>query len=150
MSAIGSRHASCVVTLTRLLSAAVGESALVSVQNPLRLGPYSEPQPDLLLLRARPDAYAASHPVSDDVLLLIEVSDTSLPFDRDVKLPLYAGAGVPEVWIIDLQSDRIEVHRRPVGEAYSEVETVTEAPVRPVAMPELELDPREILPPGRG
>ena len=78
---------------------------MVTVQNPLRVGARSEPVPDLLLLKPRSDFYRERHPMPEDVLLLVEVSDTTLSYDRDVKLPLYAQSGVPEVWIVAVKAD---------------------------------------------
>jgi Uma2 family endonuclease len=100
MTAIGTRHFSCVNRLNRLLVMHVGDDAIVSVQNPVRLNEYNEPQPDLTVIRPRD--YLESLPKPEDVLLLIEVSDTTLAYDRGVKLPLYARAGIREVWIVDL------------------------------------------------
>lgn len=121
MNPIGSRHAGCVIRLTHLLTRAVGERAIVSVQNPVQLGDRSEPQPDLLLLRPRPDFYAEAHPGPADVLLLIEVADASTANDRNVKLPLYARAGIPEVWLIDLENEVVEVYRGPAADGFTEV-----------------------------
>ena len=94
MSPIGSWHAACVNRLDALLHRLFGESVIISVQNPIRLSDFSEPQPDLAVLRARQDYYAQTHPTSNDILLLIEVADQSLEFDRDVKVPLYAKAAI--------------------------------------------------------
>ena len=106
--------------LTRLLVRAVGDGAIVSVQNPVRLDEHSEPQPDLTVLRVRD--YRESLPGPADVLLLIEVSDTTLSYDRNVKLPLYARAGIPDVWIVDLTGEVIERHTDPSGDNYRHVE----------------------------
>lgn len=95
----GSRHASVVKRLNNLLAAFVHGSAIVCVQVPLRLAPHSEPEPDLMLLTPRADFYSEAHPVAEDVLLLIEVCDTTVRYDREVKLPLYARHGVAEVWL---------------------------------------------------
>jgi Uma2 family endonuclease len=124
MSPIGSRHAACVNKLTRLLVQQVGERAIVSVQNPVEVADNSEPQPDLTLLRSRPDFYAERHPLSGDVLLMIEVADTSLRFDLTVKAPLYARTGVPELWIVDLSRERVHVFRDREGGAYRTAEIV--------------------------
>lgn len=121
MAPIGSRHAATVNRLARLLNAAVNDLAVVSVQAPIRLGERSEPQPDLALLKPRADFYAQSHPTPADVLLVIEVSDTTLRYDRSVKVPLYARHGVPEVWVIDLEGNLIHFFRSPSGEAYADV-----------------------------
>ena len=98
----------------------MGEAAIVSVQNPVRLDEHTEPQPDLAVLRVRD--YRESLPMPEDVLLLIEVSDTTLPYDRGVKLPLYARAGIPGVWIVDLAGEVIERYTDPSGEGYRGVE----------------------------
>jgi Uma2 family endonuclease len=108
MTPIGGRHAACVRELNRLLGKRVGDEMRVDVQNPIRLGERSEPQPDLAVIRAR--KYGEALPGPEDVLLLIEVSDTTLAYDRNVKLPLYARAGIREVWIVDLSGGTIERH----------------------------------------
>jgi Uma2 family endonuclease len=120
MTAIGTRHFSCVNGLTRLLVVSVGDEAIISVQNPVRLNEYTEPQPDLAVIRPRD--YRESLPEPDDVLLLIEVSDTTLPYDRGVKLPLYARAGIREVWIVDLPGETIERYTAPSANGYRCVE----------------------------
>ncbi len=120
MTPIGSRHAACVRRLIARLSAAVGQRAIVDVQNPLWLDEHSEPQPDLTLLQPRPDYYQGSHPGPGDVLLVIEVADTSGEYDRGVKVPLYARAGIPEVWVVDLGSGVVDVYRQPAVEGYQE------------------------------
>jgi Uma2 family endonuclease len=114
MNPIGSPHAALVKRLNRLFARAAAEGmVLVSVQDPLRLDAYNEPEPDLMLLRPRADDYQANHPGAADVLLLIEVSDSSLAYDRGRKLALYAKFGVPEVWIVDLAGAAIEIYRQP-------------------------------------
>ena len=120
MTAIGTRHFSCVNGLTRLLVMSVGDEAIISVQNPVRLNEYTELQPDLAVIRPRD--YRESLPEPDDVLLLIEVSDTTLPYDRGVKLPLYARAGIREVWIVDLPGETIERYTAPSANGYRRVE----------------------------
>ena len=116
MAAIGTRHFSCVNGLNRLLVRSVGDEAIVSVQNPVRLDEYSEPQPDLTVIRERD--YRESLPMPEDVLFLIEVSDTTLRYDRNLKLPLYARAGILEVWIVNLSGEVIELHTGPSGSGY--------------------------------
>jgi len=120
MAAIGTRHFACVNALTWLLVRGVGDAAIVSVQNPVRLDEHTEPQPDLTVIRTRD--YRRSLHGPEDALLLIEVSDTTLRYDRGVKLPLYARAGIPEVWIVDLVGEVIERYAGPSGDGYRRVE----------------------------
>ena len=110
MSPIGSPHAACVSRLVRLLPKRIGETAILSVQNPVRLSDFSEPVPDVSLLRPRKDYYAARHPLPADVLLIIEVADTTLLTDRNIKVPLYARSGIPEIWLANLPKEMIEVY----------------------------------------
>jgi Uma2 family endonuclease len=118
MTPIGRPHLSCVVALTHLLVMAAGGRYYVSVQNPIRLGPSDEPQPDISLIGTRPEPDAEGPPGSDEVLLVIEVADTSLAYDSDVKLPLYARAGIPEAWIVDLRGRKVEVYADPTSGGY--------------------------------
>jgi Uma2 family endonuclease len=135
MTPIGSRHAMCVIALNRLLVRQAGDQALVSPQNPVRLSERLEPQPDMTVIRARD--YEGSLPGPEDVLLLIEVSDTTLSYDRNVKLPLYARAGIPEVWIVDLAGEVIERHTNPAGDSYRHVERARRGEeIRSAALPE--------------
>ena len=144
MAAIGTRHFACVNQLTRLLVRGVGNGAIVSVQNPVRLDDHSEPQPDLTVLRVRD--YRESLPGPEDVLLLIEVSDTTLSYDRNVKLPLYARAGIPEVWIVDLTDEVIERHIDPSGDSYRHVERARRGEeIRSSALPELSFRVKAVL-----
>ncbi|MCE2464366.1 MAG: Uma2 family endonuclease [Dehalococcoidia bacterium] len=140
MAAIGSRHAACVNRLNRILSEGLGSRAIISVQNPVRLGEHSEPQPDLTLLRPRPDFYSESHPESADVMLLVEVADTSEDYDREVKMPLYARYGITEAWLVDLSSRSIEMYRDPVLEGYRDIQlAMPGCSIAPQAFPDLEL-----------
>jgi Uma2 family endonuclease len=118
MAPVGRPHLSCVVALTHLLVMAAGGRYYVSVQNPIRLGPSDEPQPDISLIRTQPEPDAEGPPGSDEVLLVIEVADISLVYDRDIKLPLYARAGIPEVWIVDLRQRKVEVYADPASGGY--------------------------------
>ena len=118
MSPIGSRHLGCVNRATRLFTAAFGRRVVVSVQNPLLLNNYTEPEPDVVLLKPREDEYASKKPAADDAFLVVEVAETTLGFDRGVKLPRYAAAGIPEVWIENLNEDCLLVYRDPAGAAY--------------------------------
>jgi Uma2 family endonuclease len=118
MSPIKSRHAACVDRLNKLLNRLVAQDAIVSVQNPIVLDDYSEPQPDISLLRPRADFYAQGHPRPADVLLVVEVADSSTQFDREIKLPLYAEAMLPEVWLINLPDETVERYSQPADGAY--------------------------------
>ena len=119
MSPIGNPHAACVARLVRLFSQLVEDNAIVWVQNPVRLSDFNEPVPDLALLKPRTDYYAARHPMPEDVLLLIEVADTSLLKDRNVKIPLYARSGVSEVWLVNLPNEVIEGYSEILNGQYS-------------------------------
>lgn len=113
ISPVGDPHLLCVNRLNRLLVMRTGADIAVSVQNPVRLGPHDEPEPDVVLTTALDRG-----PRPEDVLLLIEVSGSTLAYDRAVKLPRYAAAGIPEVWIVNLGEEQVEVHRDPSGEIY--------------------------------
>ncbi|MGH7279791.1 MAG: Uma2 family endonuclease [Candidatus Rokuibacteriota bacterium] len=122
---IGARHAGTVDRLNRLWTSRLGERAIVRVQNPVRFAKEdSELQPDVMLLRPRDDFYTTSHPTAADVLLLIEVADTSPRLDRRLKIPLYARVGVAETWLCDLVTERVEVHREPAGGRYRALRTL--------------------------
>jgi Uma2 family endonuclease len=118
----GSPHAATVTYLTEVLMSAVGGRAAVRVQNPVRLSKYSEPQPDLAILRRREDFYRERHPQPDDVLLIVEVAASSLRFDRKKKVPLYARHGIPEMWLVDLGGRRLVRYRAPQQGSYTRVD----------------------------
>jgi Uma2 family endonuclease len=122
MSPIGSSHAACVNRLNRIFNRKVSRSAIISVQNPLRLNDFSEPEPDLVLLKPRKDFYARTHPTPADALLVIEVADTSAEYDRNVKIPLYARAEIAETWLINLPKDTIEIYSQPKNGKYQKVQ----------------------------
>lgn len=115
MSPIGALHAAIVARLASYFSQRLGGAAVVWCQNPLRLDDTSEPEPDIAILRSRADFYTTAHPGPTDVLLLIEVADTSLAYDLSTKVPLYARHGVPEVWVIDAATRQTRVFRQPIG-----------------------------------
>jgi Uma2 family endonuclease len=146
MAPIGSRHGSAVKRLLPLFSEAVGRSAIVAVQDPVRLGDRSEPQPDLMLLAPRADFYEAAHPTAADVLLLIEVSDSTARHDREIKLPLYARHGIREVWLVDLDNRLLSVCRQPAGDAYTQAtETATPGVLSPLLLPGVMVDTSHLL-----
>lgn len=118
MSPIGSPHAACIKFLNGFFHRTLGNRVIIGVQDPVRLSDFSVPQPDISVLKWRDDFYRHAHPTAADVLLLIEVADTTLKTDRAVKLPLYARAGVAEVWIVNLPESQVEVYASPEGDAY--------------------------------
>ncbi|HEV8676686.1 MAG TPA: Uma2 family endonuclease, partial [Methylomirabilota bacterium] len=143
---ISPRHAACVTALDRVFQFALGDRAVIRVQNPVRLGRHDEPEPDLAVLRPPLVRYRDRHPAPADTLLVIEVGDASLTIDRKVKLPRYAHFGIPETWIIDLEADCIEVCRTPGLRGYRDVERVASPRMVSVqAFPDLTLAARDIL-----
>jgi Uma2 family endonuclease len=123
MAPIGSRHAAAVKRIAQVLTLALGKQATVSTQDPVRLDRHSEPQPDIAVLKPQADFYAAAHPGPSDVLLIVEVADSTLRFDRDIKLPLYARHGIPEVWLVDIEHAHFTVCNGPGAEGYAWMET---------------------------
>ena len=145
MAPIGSEHVSAVNALNRLLVMAVGDRAVVSVQNPVRLTRRSEPQPDFAVLRPRDD-YRTTLPRPEDVMLIVEVADSSLDYDRTVKLALYAQSGIPELWIVDLPAGEVEVHRLPAGGNYTSVQRADSSAVLDMwALPDVRIPVEAIL-----
>jgi Uma2 family endonuclease len=146
MTPIGPRHGAVVDRLTHALVRACGDRAIVRIQGSVRLERHSEPQPDVVLLKPRPDYYERALPGPESVLLLIEVGDTSLPYDRGVKLRLYARAGIPEVWLVDLEANHVEVHLDPAPDGYRRSETRGPRDrLVPTALPGVSLSPVEIF-----
>jgi Uma2 family endonuclease len=145
MSPINPDHAGHVDRLAEVFQAQVRGKALVRVQNPVEL-PRSEPQPDLALVRRRADYYTKSHPKPKDVLLLVEVADTSADYDRSVKIPLYARVGIPETWLVDLTEKQVEIYREPSASGYKEKRTAgLKESLSPLALPNVSVKVREIL-----
>jgi len=145
MSPIGDRHASCVRRLIHLFSRSLRAAAILDVQNPVVLGEQDAPQPDVVLLKPRPDAYPR-HPRASDILLVIEVADTTLAYDREIKIPLYARAGIPEAWVVDLAADRIEVFEDPIAGQYTRVRSASRGDMlTPLKFPNLTVAADEIL-----
>ena len=121
MAPIGSRHIGCVINVNRLFVARLGDRAVVSPQNPVVIPPRSEPQPDLVLLRPRAVSYSRERPNVGDVLLAVEVADTTVRFDRLVKARLYARAGIPEFWLCLAADGIVDVYREPSAEGYAAI-----------------------------
>jgi Uma2 family endonuclease len=148
MAPIGSRHGGCVTYLARSLITAAGTGAVVAIQNPIRLDERSEPQPDLSVLTPRPDGYRQSHPTPSEVLLVIEVSETTLAYDRDRKARHYAASGIRECWIVDIEGKQLLVMRQPTRGGYLEVRSLGRGDqVEVEAYPEISLAVGDILGP---
>ncbi|MFO0794626.1 MAG: Uma2 family endonuclease [Candidatus Brocadiaceae bacterium] len=145
MTPVGSVHTSCVNRLNYLF-AKLAKRTIVSVQNPIRIGEFCEPQPDIAILKYRNDFYAEHHPVADDVLLLIEVADSSLEYDREEKIPLYGRAGIPEVWLVNLIENCIEMFRSPSSEGYKNImKFFHKHIISPESFPDIRLTVEQIL-----
>jgi Uma2 family endonuclease len=146
MSPIGPFHGGVVKRLNKLFSRMAKDRWLVSTQDPVRLDDHSEPEPDLMLLKHMADDYTSRHPKPEDVFLLIEVSDSTLVFDREEKLPAYGRAGIAEVWIVNLVDETVEVYREPNFGGYS-AKTVLRAgdQAKPQAFPDVIVDVGELL-----
>jgi Uma2 family endonuclease len=146
MPPIGPGHGGTVNRINFALVRRFGDLAVVTVQNPIHLNLYNDPQPDIALARPRTDFYRSSHPEAADVFLVIEVSDTTLATDQRIKMPLYARAGLPEAWLIDLQHDLVRVHREPATEGYRVVLTARRGErLAPLAFPDRDLAVDDLL-----
>jgi Uma2 family endonuclease len=142
---VGDRHAQIVNKLTKILVKSVSDDVLVSVQNPLRLTDYHEPEPDVVL--ADLTKYDGSrHPRPNETLIVIEVSDSTLKYDRDIKLPLYAEAEIQEVWIVNLPKNIIEMHTKPNEGIYQTVKIKKLGEIiKSETIPDLEIEVNKIL-----
>jgi Uma2 family endonuclease len=146
MAAIGAHHAVCVSTLGELLITTLRGRAFVRLQNPVRLPDDSEPEPDVAVLRLPRERYRRGHPGPPDVLFVAEVVETSHRYDRLIKLPLYARAGIPEAWLVDLPGEAIEVYREPGPAGYARSERISrDGCVSPAAFPDVALAVVEAL-----
>jgi Uma2 family endonuclease len=146
LSAKGSRHSASINRCTTAFTSRLGGTTIVSVQNPVRTDEYGEPEPDLAVLRPRQDFYERETPTPRDVLLLVEVADGSIGYDRRYKLPLYTRARIPEVWIVDLNSNAIERYADPVNGAYRTVVRVARGEaITSVTLPGLTIPVDELL-----
>jgi Uma2 family endonuclease len=147
MAAKGTRHTVTTTKLLKTLLTLVGDGAIVRCQDPITLPNNSEPEPDIVIARLRSDDYINSHPAPADIILVIEVADSTIKFDRDTKAPLYATAGIGEYWIVNLIDDRLEIYRQPEGDIYTSIEIVT--PPRSIGLPqhsEISLDIGDFFP----
>lgn len=147
MTPTGNRHQSSVDGHGEMFTLRLQGRANVRVQGPVRLDDDNEPEPDVMLLRRRDDYYATGHPGPDDVLLLIEVADSTLDFDRNEKLPLYAHADIPEVWIANLQDRRVESYTDPTEDGYATVRYFgVGSAVAPLSFLDIALEVARIVP----
>jgi Uma2 family endonuclease len=146
MAPIGSRHGGTETQLGELLSEAAGARAIMRMELPVRLSAWSEPQPDVVLLKRRSDYYKGGHPTAEDTLLVVEVSETSLRYDREVKVPLYASHKIPEVWLVDLKGGQIHFFRAPGASGYEDVSSTTNPGVIALAaLPGVQVDLSHVL-----
>ncbi|NES66862.1 MAG: Uma2 family endonuclease [Okeania sp. SIO2D1] len=122
MSPVGRHHSACVNRLTQLFFQKLGDRVLVRVQNPVELDDYSEPQPDIALLTPKADFYESGHPKPADIFLIVEVADTTIKLDREVKIPLYGEDNIIEVWLVDINEQCVEVYRKPIASGYEQVQ----------------------------
>ncbi len=146
MSPIGHRHMVCVNRANDLFVSALKGKALISIQNPLRLNEYNEPQPDLVAFKWRADYYASKPYTLDDALFVVEISDTTLRYDTRVKLPIYAAAGVQEVWIENLKENLLLVCRYPISKVYKTQLSLRQGDlVSPFAFPDVRFKVEDLL-----
>ena len=146
MSPAGRRHKAFVLNLNQLLVGRLAGRALVDVQSGIVLSDDSEPEPDIAVLRRRDVPYKEREAHADDVLLLIEVADSSLAYDRATKLRLYAEAGIAEYWVVDCTAEAVEIHRGPGPDGYREVRRLSGvATLSPIAFPDVQLTTSEIF-----
>lgn len=146
MSPIGSLHAAVVSRLARDFIVAIGAAAVVRIQDPLRIDDFNEPQPDLVILAPREDFYSAGHPGPGDTLLVVEVADSSLAHDLNTKAAVYAQAGIPEYWVVDLAGRGVVLFSDPRGSGYETRRTHrTAALLHPLRLPACGVDPLAML-----
>ena len=146
MAPIGSAHGGNVKRFIRLFSKVIGNKAIIAAQDPVVLSGYAEPQPDISILRWRADDYEQSNPHPEDVLLLIEVSDSTLRYDRDVKIPLYAKNGIPEVWLLDIPNRQLEIYHEPINGEYRQRDCRLTGKIAPTLFPDAVIDLADVFP----
>jgi Uma2 family endonuclease len=139
MAPIGGRHLQLVNLITGILVFAVEDKAVVSTQNPILLPPYNEPQPDIVLL-APEVKYRQAVPTVEDILLVIEIADTTLVYDRDTKIPIYARHGIPEAWVLDAANERTFIFLQPGPQGYRQIlSPKREETISPSLLPGVEI-----------
>jgi Uma2 family endonuclease len=146
MTPISSRHAYYVDKITRIFFQKLSDKVGIRIQNPIKLGKYSEPQPDIALVKLPLEKYQFQHPEPEDIYLVIEVSDTSYDYDKNIKIPLYGKYGIKESWLIDINKNRIEVFRNPFKEGYKSCNIFcAKEELSPLHFPEIKIFVNEIL-----
>jgi Uma2 family endonuclease len=146
MNPIGHGHGGRVKLLNHIMSSLLGERALMSVQDPVQLRPRGQPQPDIMVLRPRADYYSTAHPTAADVLLVIEVADSSLDYDLHTKSPMYAQAGIPDYWVVNIVDSTVVVLRQPIDGEYRSVQTLGRGDaLQPLAFPDVVIPVAGIL-----
>ncbi|MDS4027733.1 MAG: Uma2 family endonuclease [Candidatus Contendobacter sp.] len=146
MAPIGSQHGGKVNRFIHMFYKTFGNQAIIAAQNPVVLGGYEEPQPDIAILRWREDYYEQAHPHVEDVLLLIEISDSTLRYDRDVKIPLYAKNGIPEVWLLDIPNRQLEIYHEPINGEYRQRDCRLTGKIAPTLFPDAVIDLADVFP----
>ena len=145
MATIGTPHMAVVIRLTSRFGALTGDRFLISTQNSIEIPPFSEPQPDIVLLRPRADAYWGKRPAPADALLVVEVADSSLAWDRNVKIPMYARFGALESWLVDIEHRTVNVLRDPSQNGYRSAVEVREGAVSPGAFRDILIQLQELF-----
>jgi Uma2 family endonuclease len=140
MSPIGPEHSGEVDFLTDVLKEAVGTAARVRVQQPVTLDEYNEPEPDLAVVKPRADRYRTKHPTASDTFLVVEVADSTLRYDRDVKALGYAASGIPELWVVDVKSRQLHIYRSPGAKGYADASIAKPGKVVLAALPEVTVE----------
>jgi Uma2 family endonuclease len=146
MSPIGLKHAASVKRLNSIFQRKLGNKTIIGVQDPIQLNDNSAPQPDVTLLKPRIDFYETEIPKPEDILLIVEVADTTIHYDRDIKIPLYAENGILEVWLIDINNQSLTIYRQPTKEGYQIIQTLDIThKLSPLAFPDVTININEIF-----
>lgn len=145
MAPIKSTHAGYVNFLLEYLIVTLHQQYTVIGQNPARLSPYSEPEPDIVVANYREDRYRSAHPTPVDILLVVEVADSTLEYDRSTKKALYAEAGIPEYWIVNIPEKQVEIYRQPEGSTYATQETLRSTAQATCASVEFTLELKDLF-----
>ena len=145
---VSPRHAGSVDIANEVFARQNNGQFRVRIRGPVHLDERTEPEPDAALLRCRPGGYRRAHPTPEDILLITEVADSTLDYDRDIKAPIYGRAGIPETWVVNLREDCLEVFRSPGPQGYAQHIIYRRGDkISPVSLPDLEFAVAELLPP---